>query len=106
MDVSGQQRLSEAVPENVVVFDRRAKEYERWFSENAHAYASELEVIRPFVPEDGTGVEIGVGAGRFAVPLGVRVGVEMAVPDPVWEGYGEGAFVTVSALKTRKQVSR
>lgn len=78
MDASGQQRVSESVPENVAVFDRRAQEYDRWFSENEHAYASELEVLRGFVPEGGSGVEIGVGTGRLAAPLGIRVGVEPA----------------------------
>jgi hypothetical protein len=28
------------------------------------------------LPKSGTGVEIGVGTGRFAEPLGIRVGVE------------------------------
>lgn len=66
------------VPENVAVFNRRAEEYDRWFSENEHAYASELEAVRAFVPEDGAGVEIGVGTGRFAASLGIMVGVEPA----------------------------
>jgi hypothetical protein len=41
--VRSQKRVSEAVPENVAVFDRRAEEYNRWFSETEYAYASELK---------------------------------------------------------------
>jgi SAM-dependent methyltransferase len=78
MNARSRDRVSEAVPENVAVFNRRAEEYDRWFSENEHAYASELEAVRAFVPQDGAGVEIGVGTGRFAAPLGIRVGVEPA----------------------------
>ena len=32
--------------------------------------------IRELLPERGEGLGVGVGTGRFAVPLGVRVGVE------------------------------
>lgn len=78
MDARTRERVSETVPQNVVVFDRRAEEYDRWFSENEHAYASELEAVRAFVPEGGSGVEVGVGTGRFAAPLGIKVGVEPA----------------------------
>jgi SAM-dependent methyltransferase len=78
MDARARERVSETVPENVAVFDRRAQAYDRWFSENEHAYASELEAVRAFVPEGGVGVEVGVGTGRFAAPLGIRVGVEPA----------------------------
>lgn len=78
MDARTPERVSEAAAENIAVFDRRAQEYDRWFSENEPAYASELEAVRGFVPECGAGVEIGVGTGRFAAPLGIRVGVEPA----------------------------
>jgi SAM-dependent methyltransferase len=71
-------RVSETAPENIAVFDRRAEEYDRWFSEKGHAYASELEAVRAFVPEGGVGVEVGVGTGRFAAPLGIGIGVEPA----------------------------
>jgi hypothetical protein len=39
--VRSRKRVSGTVPENVAVFDRRAEEYDRWFSENE--YASELK---------------------------------------------------------------
>jgi ubiquinone/menaquinone biosynthesis C-methylase UbiE len=50
--------------------------YDAWYEENRHVYLSELEAIRSFVPISGTGMEIGVGSGRFAVPLKIKFGVE------------------------------
>jgi SAM-dependent methyltransferase len=40
---------------------------------------SELLALRPFVPPQGRGLEIGIGTGRFAAPLGVSVGIDPAV---------------------------
>jgi ubiquinone/menaquinone biosynthesis C-methylase UbiE len=40
------------------------------------AYKSELQAVRYLLPKKGTGLEIGVGTGRFAEPLGIRVGIE------------------------------
>jgi len=57
-------------------FERHMDKYEEWFEKNMFAYKSELEAVRLLLPEGGTGVEIGVGTGRFAAPLGIRVGVE------------------------------
>ena len=54
--------------------------YEQWFEHHAPAYVSELLALRPFVPLQGRGIEIGVGTGRFAAPLGVEVGVDPAAP--------------------------
>jgi len=57
-------------------FERHKAKYEEWFEKNVFAYKSELQAIRYLLPKRGTGVEIGVGTGRFAAPLGIRVGVE------------------------------
>jgi hypothetical protein len=56
------------------------EQYDRWFDEHVPAYVSELLGLRPFVPPQGRGLEIGVGTGRFAAPLGVAVGIDPAVP--------------------------
>lgn len=50
-------------------------EYERWFLVHRLAYLSELRAVKSLLPE-GRGVEIGVGTGRFAVPLRIKIGVE------------------------------
>jgi SAM-dependent methyltransferase len=57
-------------------FDNHAEQYDSWFDEHAAAYVSELLALRPFVPTEGRGLEIGVGSGRFAKPLGVQLGVD------------------------------
>lgn len=57
-------------------FDRHTGRYEGWFREHDAAYVSELLALRPFVPLTGRGLEIGVGSGRFAAPLGIATGVD------------------------------
>ena len=57
-------------------FDQHSREYEEWFSEHGPVYRSELEAIGHLLPAGGEGLEIGVGSGRFAAPLGIRFGVE------------------------------
>lgn len=39
-------------------------------------YQSELTAVRQLLPKQGLGIEIGVGSGRFAAPLGIPWGVE------------------------------
>lgn len=60
----------------VAPFESHHRRYEAWFDEHEAAYISELLALRPFVPWEGRGLEIGVGSGRFAGPLGVQVGVD------------------------------
>jgi SAM-dependent methyltransferase len=60
----------------VAPFEAHHQRYEAWFEKHEAAYMSELLALRPFVPWEGRGIEIGVGSGRFAAPLGVQVGLE------------------------------
>lgn len=57
-------------------FENYTGEYEDWFERNKFVYLSELEAIRSQVPKSGYGLEIGVGSGRFAAPLGIKLGIE------------------------------
>jgi SAM-dependent methyltransferase len=57
-------------------FEAHHQRYEAWFEKHEAAYLSELLALRPFVPWEGRGIEIGVGSGHFAAPLGVQVGVD------------------------------
>lgn len=57
-------------------FEKNVDRYEAWFDRNRVAYESELEALRVLLPESGEGLEVGVGTGRFTVPLGIRVGVD------------------------------
>jgi ubiquinone/menaquinone biosynthesis C-methylase UbiE len=57
-------------------FEKYTSRYEDWFERNKYVYRSELQAIHRQLPEQGEGVEIGVGTGRFAAPLGIKHGVE------------------------------
>src|SRR4030042_6580689 len=60
------------------VFEEFAEEYDAWFDRNRFVYESEISALRKFLVPGVRGLEIGVGTGRFAVPLGIEVGVEPA----------------------------
>jgi SAM-dependent methyltransferase len=60
------------------VFEEGAQEYDAWFDRHRAVYESEIMALRRFLPPVQGGLEIGVGTGRFAVPLGLQVGVEPA----------------------------
>ena len=57
-------------------FEKYSEEYDEWFIKNQELYVAELNAIRSFVPSGMFGVEIGVGSARFALPLGIKIGVE------------------------------
>ena len=57
-------------------FDQHYDEYEQWFVENQYVYLSEVAAVRHFMPKTGTGVEIGIGSGQFALPLKVPFGID------------------------------
>ncbi len=57
-------------------FERNVDRYEAWFERNRPAYESELRAVKDLLPQGREGLEVGVGTGRFAVPLGARLGVE------------------------------
>jgi len=57
-------------------FDKNVDRYEQWFVDNPLAYVSELRAVRALLPTKGSGIEIGVGTGRFAAPLEIRKGIE------------------------------
>ena len=60
----------------IKAFDKNAKAYDAWFEEHEGYYQLELEAVRQLMPKAGRGVEIGVGTGHFAKPLGIEIGVE------------------------------
>jgi SAM-dependent methyltransferase len=57
-------------------FDLHHERYARWFDHHRDAYVSELLALRSLIGWHGRGLEIGVGTGRFAAPLGVPVGLD------------------------------
>lgn len=57
-------------------FDEHLAEYEQWFIDHSYVFQSELAAIQRVLPPAGTGMEIGIGSGIFAQPLGIKNGVE------------------------------
>ena len=60
----------------ISAFQKYFAQYEKWFTENRWVYEAELRAIRDLIPEKKLGIEIGVGTGRFAQPLGIKIGIE------------------------------
>lgn len=60
-------------------FEVHTDRYEGWFEAHEAAYRSELAAIRRVLPAAEPGLEIGVGSGRFAGPLGLDVGIDPAI---------------------------
>ena len=60
----------------IAPFEQYPNRYEKWFHKNKFAYMSELAAVKRIVPLNRKGIEIGIGSGRFAAPLGIRVGIE------------------------------
>ena len=73
-------------------FEKYTQKYEDWFERNKFAYESELLAIKELMPKNGKGIEIGVGSGKFAEPLGIRLGIE---PSPKMRGIAEKREIEV-----------
>ena len=64
---------------NTELFDKYVQDYEAWYDKYPEVYESELAALREQLiklPENIRGIEVGVGTGRFAQPLGIREGIE------------------------------
>jgi len=61
-------------------FELYTEAYENWFERNKYLYRSEINLLKHLVEKHGIntskGVEVGVGSGRFALPLDVPFGVD------------------------------
>ena len=57
-------------------FETHTDEYEEWFEKNRFVYEAELRAVKELLPTKGKSIEIGVGSGRFAFPLGIRLGID------------------------------
>lgn len=61
----------------IKAFEKYTDSYDKWFDKNSGVYNTEVEVIRQLLPSPkGRWVEVGVGSGKFSVPLGIKIGVE------------------------------
>lgn len=60
-------------------FNKYVEEYDKWYEEYPEIYESEILAIKEQLrklPENIRGIEVGLGTGRFAKPLGIREGLE------------------------------
>lgn len=61
----------------IEAFEKYSEEYDEWFEKNVGFYEAELGAMRRLVPPPGAeGMEVGVGSGKFAAPLGIKIGLE------------------------------
>lgn len=64
----------------IASFEKYSKEYDEWFLTHKDMYLAELKAVQETVSCNQFSIEIGVGTGRFAVPLGISIGLE-----PSWK---------------------
>lgn len=59
-------------------FDDHVTVYEAWYEQYPWVFKSEVEALREMLPvgEQLTGIEVGLGTGRFSQALGIKEGVE------------------------------
>ena len=60
-------------------FEKHLIEYEKWFDKYLPVYQSELLAIKSIANVPENAVEVGIGSGLFAKPLGIKRGI-----DPSW----------------------
>ncbi|MCZ2846074.1 MAG: class I SAM-dependent methyltransferase [Candidatus Bathyarchaeota archaeon] len=61
------------------IFDKNVEAYEAWYDNYPEVFHSELAAIREQfskLPEEITGIEVGLGTGRFSEALGIKEGIE------------------------------
>ncbi len=64
---------------NTEIFDEYVEQYEAWYKKYPEVYESEIEALKEqflTLPENIRGIEVGIGTGRFAKPLGIKEGIE------------------------------
>jgi len=74
-------------------FDAHPDRYDNWFDRHEAAYRSELRALQAAWPEESEGLDIGVGTGRFAAPLGIKYGVD---PSPAMRERARGRGIAVT----------
>jgi ubiquinone/menaquinone biosynthesis C-methylase UbiE len=57
-------------------FQKYTNEYDNWFVVNRFAFLSELEAVKKALTQTDGVIEIGIGSGIFAEPLGIKEGID------------------------------
>jgi len=63
-------------PKSTSAFEKEAKDFDFWFSENENVFESEFLAEKELLPDSENVISIGVGSGLFASRLGIKKGVE------------------------------
>ncbi|NIA23219.1 MAG: methyltransferase domain-containing protein [Proteobacteria bacterium] len=58
------------------VFSDYPLKYDRWYDNNRDLYWPEMLALKRVVKKEEFGLEIGIGTGRFTMPLGVNIGID------------------------------
>jgi ubiquinone/menaquinone biosynthesis C-methylase UbiE len=76
----------------IKVFAENAERYDQWFEQHYNIFIAELAAIQKAMPNHERGIEIGVGSGRFAAPLGIKFGID-PVPEMLQKAAARGIEV-------------
>ena len=57
-------------------FEKFPQAYEAWFDVHKLVYQDEVKTAKALVGNRTNGLEIGIGSGKFALPMGIEVGIE------------------------------
>ena len=57
-------------------FEQHADAYEVWFKKHKTIYEDEVQTAKKLIGSASNGLEIGIGSGKFALPLGIKIGIE------------------------------
>ncbi|MDD2400440.1 MAG: class I SAM-dependent methyltransferase [Sulfurovum sp.] len=57
-------------------FEQYAENYEIWFEKHKTIYDDEVQTAKKLIGPVSNGFEIGIGSGKFALPLGIKIGIE------------------------------
>ncbi|MFW5700363.1 MAG: class I SAM-dependent methyltransferase [Cyclobacteriaceae bacterium] len=60
----------------IEAYQKYSDEYNNWFVKNRLAFQSELNAVKKILPRVDGIIEIGIGSGIFAEPLGIGEGVD------------------------------
>ncbi|GET28528.1 class I SAM-dependent methyltransferase [Prolixibacter sp. SD074] len=60
----------------IEAFQKYTNEYDNWFVVNHYAFLSELEAVKKVLTQTDGVIEIGIGSGIFAEPLGIKEGID------------------------------
>ena len=57
-------------------FETHVERYETWFDRHKYAFESELLALTEHIPDASHGIQVGLGTGKYALPLNIKEGVE------------------------------